>query len=99
MNPIPDCPYCNLPLDGPTVNGLHAECEEEFHEVLVEQERNMKYTGVLNWRDSEGQCGTIGKFEDIEAPSKVEAEKIVMAEFWDERLDAASCLPIIVFAE
>ncbi len=57
----------------------------------------MKFSGVLNWRDSEGHCGTIGDFHDIEANSKEEAEKIVLDEHWDSRLDSAGCGAEIIF--
>ena len=59
----------------------------------------MNYSGTLNWRDSEGHTGTIGTFQDIEAPDKAKAEKIVLDEGWDHRLDSASCLPVIIFNE
>ncbi len=32
------CPYCGEPLDGPIVNGLHAECNEQLCEELEEVE-------------------------------------------------------------
>ena len=31
---IPDCPYCDQPLDGPMVNGLHEGCNEELQVEL-----------------------------------------------------------------
>lgn len=30
------CPWCDKPLDGPTVNGLHQHCANEYNE---EQDR------------------------------------------------------------
>ena len=97
---IPDCPYCDCPLDGLTINGLHAKCNEELSGEMADwEEVSMKFSGVLNWEDSDGRCGTIGEFRDINAPDKVEAMKIVLDEFWDHRLDSASCAPVIVFAE
>jgi hypothetical protein len=63
------------------------------------EEELVKYSGVLNWEDAEGHCGTIGDFKDIEAPSKDEAEKVVLDEFWDRRLDSACCSPVIIFTE
>ena len=30
---VPDCPYCDKPLDGSTVNGnMHTECARKFNE-------------------------------------------------------------------
>ena len=97
MIAIPDCPYCGEPLDGPIVNGLHEYCNERLHEELAEWEDRMKYSGVLNWQDSEGHTGTIGDFRDIEAPSKDKAEQLVLDEYWDHRLDSACCAPVIIF--
>jgi len=96
---VPLCPFCELPLDGPIENGLHRECNEKFHEELQEWEGSLKFSGVLNWQDSEGHCGTIGEFKDIEAPNKQAAEQIVLDEGWDNRLDSACCSPVIVFNE
>lgn len=59
----------------------------------------MKYSGVLNWQDSDGRCGTIGEFQDIEARDECDARNIVLDEFWDPRLDSASCIPVIVFVD
>jgi len=59
----------------------------------------MKFSGVLNWQDSEGHVGTVGEFKDVEADNKEAAKKVVMDEFWDPRLDSASCVPIVVFTE
>ncbi|MBW2672187.1 MAG: hypothetical protein JRD89_02070 [Deltaproteobacteria bacterium] len=59
----------------------------------------MKFSGVLNWKDTEGHCGTVGDFKDIEAQSRVDAEKVVLDEFWDHRLDSACCSPVIIFTE
>ena len=58
-----------------------------------------KFSGVLNWCDSEGHAGTIGDFKGIEAEDRAEAESIVLDEFWDSRLDSAGCAPVFVFAE
>jgi hypothetical protein len=33
---IPLCPFCEEPLSGKTINGLHAACDEEFAEELEE---------------------------------------------------------------
>lgn len=111
MIPTPDCPYCESPLDGPSKHGLHLACNNRFSEELAEWENDvpdgvysdwedrMKFSGVLNWQDSEGHSGTIGDFQDVEAESKVAAEKVVLDEFWDVRLDSAGCIPIIVFSE
>ena len=102
MIAIPNCPYCEKPLDGPTTNGLHEQCSIQLQEELdyLEHEMKMKkYSGVLNWRDSEGHTGTIGDFKDIEAPDRPRAEKVILDEFWDHRLDSACCAPVIVFAE
>ena len=99
MIAIPDCPYCEKPLDGPTVNGLHAHCNEALHEEFATWEKRMQYSGVLTWRDSEGHVGNIGEFKDIEAADKDSAMVIVLDEFWDDRLDSAGCLPIINWDE
>lgn len=72
-------------------------CNEEFHEEFTNRENRMKYSGVLNWQDSEGHCGTIGEFQDIEAEDKTQAESIVLDELWDSRLYSACCAPVIVF--
>ena len=95
---IPDCPYCEQPLDGPTVNGLHEHCNNRLQEEFAKEE-TMLFSGVLNWRDSEGHRGVCSDFRDIEAPDKTAAERVVLDEFWDSRLDSASCIPEIVFAE
>lgn len=29
------CPYCGEPLDGLTINGLHAECDRQYNEELA----------------------------------------------------------------
>lgn len=57
----------------------------------------MKFSGVLNWRDNEGQCGTLGEFKDIEAEDQEAAKSIILDDFWDNRLDSASCSPECVF--
>jgi hypothetical protein len=59
----------------------------------------MKFSGVLNWQDSEGHVGTVGEFKDIEADDQAAASKIVLSEFWDDRLDSASCVPIFTFSD
>ena len=35
---IPDCPYCERPIDGLTVNGLHAKCNEELSQEMAERD-------------------------------------------------------------
>ena len=99
MIAIPNCPYCEEPCDGPVTNGLHNHCNQALHEELAIWEENMLFSGVLNWQDSEGHLGTIGEFKNIEAVDKAQAERIVLDEFWDHRLDSACCSPIIVFEE
>jgi hypothetical protein len=39
---IPLCPWCEEPLDGPCVNGLHSMCNEAYNKELSEWE-----TGLL----------------------------------------------------
>lgn len=58
-----------------------------------------KWRGALNWRDSEGTTGNLGTFKGIEAPDKAAAEKIVLDEGWDHRLDSAGCVPDIALFE
>ena len=95
----PDCPFCEQPLDGPIVNGLHDNCNGQLLEELARWEESVKYSGVLNCQDSEGHISTIGDFKDVEAEDKTEAKRIVLDEFWDQRLDSASCVPVFVFTE
>lgn len=33
---IPACPFCDEPLDGEIIDGLHAECNRKFGEELQE---------------------------------------------------------------
>ena len=35
---IPDCPYCEKPLDGPIINGLHMACNEKLSAEMAEWE-------------------------------------------------------------
>lgn len=44
INPRPDlavplCPYCNRVLDGPTINGLHAACNDCLSEEMADWEQ------------------------------------------------------------
>lgn len=57
----------------------------------------MEWSGVLNWRDYEGLTGTLGRFSKIEAPDQATAERIVLDDLWDPRLDSAGCSPVVVF--
>ena len=31
---VPLCPYCDEPLDGETVNGLHLDCNRELNQEM-----------------------------------------------------------------
>jgi hypothetical protein len=59
----------------------------------------MKWRGALNWRDGDGATGSLGTFKDIEAPDADAAAKIVLDLGWDDRLDAAGCVPDVALFE
>lgn len=48
--------------------------------------------GHLYYRESGGPLQHLVKF-GVRAANQVEAEKLVLDAFWDDRLDAASCAP------
>jgi len=55
-----------------------------------------RYKGHLYWRDEDGKLGYISKFDERASDQK-EAERKVLDNYWDDRLDAASCTPHFVW--
>jgi hypothetical protein len=37
-NEVPNCPFCDEPLDGIIVNGLHKRCSDELHKEMTRWE-------------------------------------------------------------
>ncbi|NLS93923.1 MAG: hypothetical protein GXX96_17310 [Planctomycetaceae bacterium] len=57
----------------------------------------MRFSGVLRWRDDEGNEGDITRFHDVVADNEELARRAVIDEWWDERLSTTCCIPIVTF--
>lgn len=44
-NEVPNCPFCDEPLDGPIINGLHKRCSEELQREMNEWEEKNEVFG------------------------------------------------------
>lgn len=41
-NESPNCPFCDEPLDGVIINGLHKRCSEELQKEMEEWEKEQE---------------------------------------------------------
>jgi hypothetical protein len=59
----------------------------------------VRFSGVLRWRDDEGNEGDIARFRDVVADNEELARRAVIDEGWDDRLSTTCCIPVVTFTK
>ena len=62
----------------------------------MDNQTTRRFKGFLYWRDDEGEIGLIAEFDE-KATCKEEAHRKVLDNYWDTRLDSASCQPYFIW--
>jgi hypothetical protein len=57
----------------------------------------LRFAGSLFYETEDGERHRLAEFE-VEAADAAAAEKLVLDEFWDRRLESASCAPVFKYA-
>ena len=57
----------------------------------------MRFSGILKWDDNDGNRGEIAEFHNVIAENKESAERAVIEEKWDKRLNSTLCMPFVTF--